>query len=547
VAPSALSRADLGWRSLLHALPTLPATPRTGPRSIILDSQGFAVLRRGGGRMYAALDYGHSGGGHGHPDRLNLLLADGPVRWLDDMGTGSYVDRALFWYRSTLAHNAPLVDARSQARVHGRLLAYEERGAAGWVDAAVDGLAPDVGVRRTVIVMPDYLVDEVSWSAPREVTFDLPMHVDGDLAGATPWRDAVLTGGLTPEDGFEFVHDAQMFAANAGRTICLAARSAEERLDAWVHCHDRAEWWRAIAPGPPAGGERRFHLVRVRAGTGALRSVWSWNGAVAGVAVDGERVQVDLTDGTRHVHARRGEGWHVELLSRGARSSIELGGRRDAPPPEPASVGVYGDATTPTSITPANPFALPFTFSLGERHYRRSEESWQEAGAPTATVSLAVHGPELRIDADVTKHGDPVFAAVDAVNRYDNELPDINGDGLQLYLRTRDGSGAWVLVPEPLDSSVRVRPIAGWGDLSPPRATWWRTDRGYAVQLTVHVGDRAIRDSTPIEADVIVNETAPGRERRRGQLVMSGAAGEFAYLAGDRHDPARLLPFLPEP
>jgi hypothetical protein len=48
-------------------------------------------------------------------------------------------------------------------------------------------------------------------------------------------------------------------------------------------------------------------------------------------------------------------------------------------------------------------------------------------------------------------------------------------------------------------------------------------------------------------ADVIVNETTPDRVRRRGQLVMSGAAGEFVYLRGDRHDPERLLRFaLPE-
>ena len=44
---------------------------------------------------YAALDYGNSGGGHGHPDRLNLLLADRHTRWLDDFGTGSYVDPSL--------------------------------------------------------------------------------------------------------------------------------------------------------------------------------------------------------------------------------------------------------------------------------------------------------------------------------------------------------------------------------------------------------------------------------------------------------------------
>ena len=32
------------------------------------------------------------------------------VHWLPDPGTGSYVARDLFWYRSTLAHNAPRLD-----------------------------------------------------------------------------------------------------------------------------------------------------------------------------------------------------------------------------------------------------------------------------------------------------------------------------------------------------------------------------------------------------------------------------------------------------
>jgi hypothetical protein len=46
-----------------------------------------------------------------------------------------------------------------------------------------------------------------------------------------------------------------------------------------------------------------------------------------------------------------------------------------------------------------------------------------------------------------------------------------------------------------------------------------------------------------LAADVIVNETSPDRVRRRGQLVLSGADGEFVYLRGDRHDPERLLRF----
>jgi hypothetical protein len=113
-----------------------------------------------------------------------------------------------------------------------------------------------------------------------------------------------------------------------------------------------------------------------------------------------------------------------------------------------------------------------------------------------------------------------------------------------VYVRTAVAEGAWVLVPDARDSSVRARAIPGWGELPAPRASWRRTGRGYVIDVAVPLEGLPAHDSRRLELDVIVNETTPGRERRRGQLVLSGAAGEFAYLAGDRHDPARLLPFL---
>jgi hypothetical protein len=289
---------------------------------------------------------------------------------------------------------------------------------------------------------------------------------------------------------------------------------------------------------------------------------------VTAVSLEGESIVTLLADDTRHVHSRRGRGWHVDFVTSGARSSIDLGGARDEPTQPPAAVGLYGDATTGSARSPSNVTPIRrarrltgawladcapderdtfHTFALGEPHYRRSEESWQEAGAPTATVTLAWTGSELHVEVDVRKAAEPLFVAFDAVNPYDNERPDINGDGLQLYLKTPDSSGAWVLVPEPRDAAVRVRAIPGWGELAVPRATWRRTSGGYLLHVVVRVCDGAPEAPIPIELDAIVNESAMGRERRRGQLVLSGAAGEFVYLAGDRHDPARLLPFVLEP
>jgi hypothetical protein len=46
----------------------------------------------------------------------------------------------------------------------------------------------------------------------------------------------------------------------------------------------------------------------------------------------------------------------------------------------------------------------------------------------------------------------------------------------------------------------------------------------------------------PSALDVIVNEKPADRFRRRGQLVLCGARGEFVYLRGARHESNRLIP-----
>ena len=68
---------------------------------------------------------------------------------------------------------------------------------------------------------------------------------------------------------------------------------------------------------------------------------------------------------------------------------------------------------------------------------------------------------------------------------------------------------------------------------------WHPTSDGYELSARVALP----RDGGMAELDLLVNETAPGRARRRGQLVLSGAKGEFVYLRGDRHDRRRLLRF----
>jgi hypothetical protein len=542
-----LTRADLGWRSLLHARAELPPLERPAPRSAQLAGQGISVFRRDGGETYVAFDWGQSGGGHGHPDRLNVIFAQGATRWLDDLGTGSYVDPSLHWYRSTLAHNAPLIDGRSQARVDGSLLAYDERGGVGWCLAEAN-LAPKVRVTRAVIVTPDYFVDEVRWSAQGSVRIELPLHADGNLLGATLVH-AELDGGSGLEDGFDFAANVTGAVLREGQSVQLAARRGGESVRAFLCADSPARVFRAEAPGQPARETRAFHVIRCEGLSGAIRTVWAWSPRVESVAFEGEKIDVML-GAERHVHWQTDAHWQMELTVGGAQSGIELTGW--TPGNEPG--GAAREERRRPPLTPRRaarrPADLPragfLAFDLGELNYRRSESTWEEAGRPAARVTVGVDADELVVDVNVHT-GELVLAAANAVNRYDNEQPDINGHGVQLYLRTFVDGGAWVIVPQADSAAARVRPLEGWGTLAVREATWASTPDGFSMRVRVALPPlppEYPRSAYPVMFDVLVNETAPGRERRRGQLVLSGAQGEFVYLRGDRHDSPRLIPLM---
>ncbi|MBK7835389.1 MAG: heparinase II/III family protein [Gemmatimonadetes bacterium] len=604
--PVQLSRASLGWKSLLFARAALPPLGGKVPASVQLAGQGLAVLRRDQARAYVALDYGESGGGHGHPDRLNLWLVVGNARILEDVGTGSYVDPTLHWYRSTLAHNAPLADGRSQWRVSGALTAYDERGESGLV-AARATIAPGVVVERTVVAMSNYVVDEVRWRADRVVTFDLPYHVDAELASGGRWRTTALAGGRGLEDGFDFVSASEYVAGTPG--LSFEAQLGEVPVRAWVYSDTPHEWWRCVAPGPPGEARRRFLLLRTRGRAGVLRTVWNWTGEVTSCVFERQHAVVHFGAWARHVHGRDEGRWRVTFEAGGTASTIDFVASPDAASQHahdparderrdgstmdsthaPSDAGGAPDvapdiapdiapddalrAARPGGVVlrratdvPAAPGALArgetrgtgpdggdpvARFVLGEASYRRSEPTWREAGCPRARVAVVATASDVVVDVDVETES-VAFAPACTANPLDNEHPDINSDGLQLYLGSSHGSGryyAWLLVPE-LDGAsvgvpgaVRVSTRAAFGPAVTLTATAALTSTGWALRATIPRDTLALDSAGDFTLDLIVNEISPGRERRQGQLVLSGGHDEWVYLRGDRQDAARALRF----
>ena len=164
---------------------------------------------------------------------------------------------------------------------------------------------------------------------------------------------------------------------------------------------------------------------------------------------------------------------------------------------------------------------------------------------PTATVTLLASKDELECGVYVRKH--PVyFRPPDAQDPgLDNEHPDIHSDGVQIYLASPawEGEAGWLLVPEP-GGTVRSTRVAGMKSDVPLRATWRSTDSGYEMHLRVPLAALGRGPDYPFAASVVVNDMIPGRERRRGQLVLGGGAGEFVYLRGDREPLSRFLHFV---
>ncbi len=556
--PVRLTRADLGWRALLFARATLPPLDRAVPRSVLLPRQGLGIIRRDAGRWYVALDYGETGGGHGHPDRMNLLAATCDARWLDDMGTGSYTDPSLAWYRSTLAHAAPCVGDDDQPEAPGTLAAFEDRGGAGWIEATWRDPVRATTLTRTVVVMGDHVVDRLVWHAesPQVVTLPLPVHVapdaawtpwDGAPARLAPWLGTPTSVALAPRTPWRTVAHgiaAPHRAAHAADAPDAAA------FDLAIVSDETARLWRADTPGAPGGPSHGVLALRQEGMRGASWRVLAAPGTLLDVAVDGDAIVVRCADGTTHTHQRVPHGWLVTLHAGGARSSIDLAGlvtagAEHAPgaptsPPAPPSDDAPVD---PVPVATIGGGAPPLAIAIGEAHWRRGDRPWHDEGAPTATLHLDLQPATLVVGVDVVLHRplEPTPALDD--NPLDNEHPDTNADGLQLHLE-EPATGAWVgwlAVPAP-DGTLRTTPRGASARTVTGR--WHATPDGWAASLVL---DWPTDHPATLRLDACVNVRPPGRERRVGQLVASGGRGEWVYLRGDRQPRDRALLLRLEP
>ncbi|NIM51178.1 MAG: hypothetical protein GTN62_14660 [Gemmatimonadales bacterium] len=536
-----LSRDRLGWKALLWMDPQAPHAPVDDwrPTSRLLVDAGVAVMRHGD-RRYVSLECGGMRGGHGHPDLLHLtVFADRPI--LADFGTGSYVTPSLHWYRSTLAHNAPGLAGVGQLRRNGWCSAFDTVDGWAWSRAEAGRLFGNgTSARRTVVSAPQYVVDVVEVEVPSEVEVELPIH---PLSGAvvSEWGEGgagAPSSSAATHHGYSDLVALHLLPPPPRRFALGPASDSPELL---IVPRSGETLFVAAAPGPPslelADGAPLTFLVRRARGAGCWVQLFAPHPrSVSGIELDDGQLTVRLPDGSAEQLRFQDD---TLMITDAAGRERTLRGALDAPPlPEEAPPPSL--PSLPCSrvrrVPPADQWwsAVPSgtVVQLGARHYRRSEAPYGSRGQFVARVAVFVAGSRVCFAAEVTK-SNLCFRPVDAPDpSLDNEAPDIHSDGLQCYV----GLGHWagyVAVPNAASTAVHVRPVAGTAaDVSRASGSWAETDAGYSIVVAVDVG-RRLRAGDCFPVNLVVNEMYPERERRAGQLVLSGGVG-WVYLRGDR-------------
>ena len=176
---------------------------------------------------------------------------------------------------------------------------------------------------------------------------------------------------------------------------------------------------------------------------------------------------------------------------------------------------------------------------LGAEHYRRSESAYLHGKSIRARAAVVGTPTAIEFAVDVEKR-DLVFRRSDAVDPgLDNERPDIHSDGVQCYIG-RDGWVGFLVIPDPESREARTVVLGGHsGGVATASGTWSTTERGYAMVVRCELS-RPLERFERFPVNLVINEMYSDRERRVGQLVLSGGGG-WVYLRGDRELPEHAL------
>lgn len=291
----------------------------------LFPSTGVAILREESGdytsrpeNTAVSLSYGPHGGGHGHSDKLNIVMYAQGRQWIPDFGSMPYETRwKSEWTAQTISHNTVVVDGVSQKptgnrvvqwptdsaadRVIGVLERFDARSkaASAYCDTAYDG----VRLRRMVRLAGNAVVDAFTVTDRKgtEHQYDYVLHVDGELESSS-LPLAPRSGKLGETSGYQLVEQKKRGAAKAPFTLTFTSEGKQLRL--WVAGQDATEI--IVGDGLTNSPDRRMPMVVLRRKASHTRFVTvlepvSAQDNILGVRTEGAHIVIESARGTRRL------------------------------------------------------------------------------------------------------------------------------------------------------------------------------------------------------------------------------------------------------
>jgi hypothetical protein len=286
------------------------------PESAVLKSLGMAALRAGKGEkaVCAFLDYGLHGGGHGHPDKLNLMLYALGGEFLVDPGRISYsVPEFKTWCRTTVAHNTVVIDGRNQNPDNGELDFFEKKKEHTACMATSARAYKGHVLKRFLLLAGYYLVDVFSVQGSEEAQVDWVVHSYGELStGAVETTPSFAAG---KSNGYQHLEDVKQVESGAHIEFELKAKSGKFMR---VHCVGDTDT--GVLAGKGIGTKLKervpFILRRRKADSTVFVTVYDMSG-------DGSSVtRVEILPVKSPDTLKSGEGAGILLQDSGGRKTV---------------------------------------------------------------------------------------------------------------------------------------------------------------------------------------------------------------------------------
>jgi hypothetical protein len=201
--------------------------------SEVFASAGHAILRtKGDARLAAAITFGPFGGFHGHFDKLSFVFFGyGKELGVDPGRAASQAYRLPIhqtWYRATVAHNAVVVDGKSQEGADAKLLAFASNNDYAVAYTQCTGAYKGVDHKRLLLLTPSYLLVLDELAADHDARFDWVYHDRGAAASsATAEKPSQIDEAYT---GKEFMKNMRAGQSNAPIAVDFAGEVALRML-----------------------------------------------------------------------------------------------------------------------------------------------------------------------------------------------------------------------------------------------------------------------------------------------------------------------------